>query len=120
MLAARDLPGGEVGDVGLAGDRVDDHGRGLGLVSRPVVGERVVEHAGRRAAEDGVVVSPLSAAMLMVSAPSLPNSTIEPTFWPKAKMLSFSVPSVTWPVLPTWRMTMSAPEPPFTVTAPER
>ncbi len=33
-------------------------------------------------------------------------------------MLSFSLPPLTWPVLPAWRMTVSSPEPPSTVTAP--
>ncbi len=33
-------------------------------------------------------------------------------------MLSFSVPLVTCPVLPAWRMVTSSPEPPSTVAAP--
>jgi hypothetical protein len=60
----------------------------------------------------------LVAATSTVSAPSLANSTMEPID-PLATMLSLSVPRLTIPVLPAWSTTVSEPESPVTVAAPD-
>jgi hypothetical protein len=73
------------------------------------------EVAGRdRASRAGVPPTIVCAAVVFrtstVSAPSPPNSTIEPTS-PPEKIESFSVPPLTVPVLPVCRTTVSLPNP---------
>jgi hypothetical protein len=55
----------------------------------------------------------------IVSAPSPPNSCIDPDPIALKKTLSFSLPRLTVPVLPGRRTTVSFPESPVTVASPE-
>ncbi len=59
----------------------------------------------------------VEVAVSTVSAPSLPNSCIEPLL-PPAMMQSFSAPPFTVPVLPACRTTVSLPLSPVTVARP--
>jgi hypothetical protein len=63
------------------------------------------------------VTPDVAAVKSTVSLPALPNSCIAP-MPPLAKMLSFSVPALTVPVLPARRMTVSLPLSPVTVADP--
>ncbi len=64
-----------------------------------------------------IVCADVDKATEMESAPSLPNSTSEPTASGE-KSESFSVPPLTVPVLPVRSSTVSLPESPVTVARP--
>ncbi len=65
-----------------------------------------------------MVSAPVALKTSTKSAPSPPNSCIEPISVPSSVMLSFSLPPFTVPVLPVRRMISSLPESPVTVARP--
>jgi hypothetical protein len=126
LIGEEQLGAGAAGDAVVA-EAADHRVRAAGGVDG-VVAAVAENEIGAAARQDRIgalagVVAPdqrlggAEAAVSIVSAPSLPNSCIEPLL-PPAMMQSFSVPPCTVPVLPAWRMTVSLPESPVTVASP--